>query len=92
MTNAMKTITDVELRRVVKRFGVRKTRQWFLDGAGLPERIMSRAEWCQMHGSFHGYKNYVAEAQAELIISELPKVPTWLISVKMLQCAREAAR
>ena len=88
MTNANKTITDVELRRVVKRFGVRKTRQWFLDGPGLPQTLISKAEWVKMRGGVAGWLPYVHEVKAERTVAKLPSLPGWLLPSRIWEEAR----
>ena len=85
-------MTNADLKKLAKRYGAKKLRQWNDDGPGHPERIISRAEWVKTHGSFHGYRTYVSDVQAELLISEMPRLPAWLVVVPVVRCAREAAR
>ena len=85
-------MTNADLKKLAKRFGKKRIRTWFLDGPGQLESQISRREWCATHGSFHGYKSYCAEFEAEKIISELPRLPAWLVVVPVVRCAREAAR
>ena len=66
-------------------------RMWFLQGPGLPETLISKKDWVRMHGNVCGWRPYVAEFKAELLISEMPSLPVWLLPVHVLRCAREAA-